>query len=165
MKLDPDDSFIPAIPWNDGPKRPDPTARDRVATATTSPCSALRERGMYTEFNRESGELRLTVYDGYIDREEFNRVLAGVRQQFDVKAIVVYVLNDDGVGEEAGTTLAVARLGINTASGDKRHELIRQLVWQKYERQLARESETNQKGRETGTYVCYRLFPATQWMF
>jgi hypothetical protein len=146
---------IPAVSgWGSMP-RPDPNSRDQVAL--TNCCAMLRDRKMHTEFNRASGELRFTVYDGLIHKDDFNRCLAHARESFgkdNVKQNVVFVLNDDGVGEEE-TTLAVARLGVNLSCGDRKAELIRRLIWHGYVRDVS---------RETAMFMCFRS-PARQWKF
>jgi hypothetical protein len=145
---------IPAVNWGSGP-RVDPATRDQVALTTS--CATLRHRKMHAEFNRASGELRFTVYEGFIHKDVFNRCLAYARETFgkdNVKENVVFVLNDDGVGE-AETTLAVALLGVNLSCGDRKAELIRRLIWHKYVRDV---------GRETAMFMCFRS-PARQWKF
>jgi hypothetical protein len=146
--------IIPSIRWTSSP-RLDTNSRDQVAL--TSSCVTLRDRKMHTEFNRASGELRFTVYDGLIHKDDFNRCLAHARESFgkdNVKQNVVFVLNDDGVGEEE-TTLAVARLGVNLSCGDRKAELIRRLIWHGYVRDVS---------RETAMFMCFRS-PARQWKF
>src|SRR5947208_2460334 len=89
---------IPAIPWG-GEARPDANERDRQVL--TNNCRLLRERNAHFAF--ENGELQVHIHDGLLSRDNFNKTLAWCRQQGKVEAIYVYVLNDQGDGEETPT--------------------------------------------------------------